>query len=576
MILLLVCFSPSSSAASSLPIATPHTSITLLYLRIQQEWAAGRWPLWDPGQNAGMPLLGMPMSAVFYPGKFLYAILVYPWATRLYTIAHVIIAWAGMFALARGWRQSPTAAGLAAMAYAFGAPVLFQYCNIIYLVGAAWVPWGFLSLEWLLHQKQRWGLLGLAGALALQVLGGDPEAAYLTVLCGSGYALVLAAGDAKTNENVLMRRIVVPLLGPACALTLLLVCFRAVLFGGEQFAYRDAAHFYYPLYFRVQQEWAAGRWPLWDPWQNAGMPLLGIPMSAVFYPGKILYAIVAYPWATRLYTIAHVAIAWAGMFALARAWRQSLTAAGLAAMAYAFGAPVLFQHCNIIFLVGAAWVPWSFLALEWLLHQQWRWGLLGLALVLTLQVLGGDPEAAYLTVLCGGGYALVLAAGDAREPRRRGCWFWCGAAGLIWVAVTFGAAYASPRIVIPRWLPPGGVVRALAWGLLVLWVIVRWRQRGRGPRLAPMVAALMGSCLLAVLLAAAQLLPTLEYAGNTARAVDERPGRIFGFCVEPYRVLEMVWPGAYGRFGPANRSWLHAIPPRGERGSGRLRFIWGA
>ena len=214
----------------------------------------------------------------------------------------------------------------------------------------------------------------------------------------------IGAFHAPSHENVLMRRIVVPLLGPACALILLLVCFRAVLFGGEQFAYRDAGHFYYPLYLRIQQEWAASRWPLWDPWQNAGMPLLGMPMSAVFYPGKILYAIFTYPWATRLYTVAHVVIAWGGMFALARAWRQSTTAAGLAAMAYAFGAPVLFQYCNVIFLVGAAWVPWGFLTLEWLLHQKRRWGLLGLALVLTLQVLGGDPEAAYLTVLCGGGY----------------------------------------------------------------------------------------------------------------------------------------------------------------------------
>ena len=241
-------------------------------------------------------------------------------------------------------------------------------------------------------------------------------------------------------------------------------------------------------------------------------------------------------------------------------------------MAYAFGAPVLFQYCNVIFLVGAAWVPWGFLALEWLLHQKRRWGLLGLALVLALQVLGGDPEAAYLTVLCGGGYALVLAARrsgcrQAQSRRRSGpaCAGWCGAAVLVWVAVTIGAAYASPRITMPRWLPPGGVVRALAWGLLGLWVIWRWRQRGSGARLAPRLAALAGSCALAVLLAAVQLLPILEYTGNTARAADDRPGRIYGFCVEPYRVLEAVWPGAYGRFGPENRSWVHAIPPAGER-----------
>src|SRR4051812_10500328 len=142
-----------------------------------------------------------------------------------------------------------------------------------------------------------------------------------------------------------MRRLAPALLALASPLALLLACFHTVLFAGEQFAYRDAAHFYYPLYLRVQQEWAAGRWPLWDPWQNAGMPLLGNPVTAVFYPGKALFALFTYPWATRLYTIAHVVLAWAGMFALARAWRLSTTAAGLAALAYAFGAPVLFQYC---------------------------------------------------------------------------------------------------------------------------------------------------------------------------------------------------------------------------------------
>jgi hypothetical protein len=43
-----------------------------------------------------------------------------------------------MLVLARSWGRSPTAAALAALAYGFGAPVLFQYCNVIYLVGAAW------------------------------------------------------------------------------------------------------------------------------------------------------------------------------------------------------------------------------------------------------------------------------------------------------------------------------------------------------------------------------------------------------------------------------------------------------
>jgi hypothetical protein len=340
---------------------------------------------------------------------------------------------------------------------------------------------------------------------------------------------------------------------------LLLICFRAVLFHDEQFAYRDAAHFYYPLYLRVQQEWDAGRWPLWDPGQNAGMPLLGMPMAAVLYPGKVLYALFAYAWAARLYTIAHVIVAWAGMFAVARVWGQSAIAAGIAGMAYAFGAPVLFQYCNIIFLVGAAWVPWGFLALELLLHRKSRWGLLSLAAVLALQVLGGDPEAAYLTVLCGGVYALVLAAEGSRMCSWR--WWWWGALALVaWVTLTLVAAYALPWLAMP-----GRLLRASVWGLVALGVAWRSWQRPRDARLAPLLVQLAAACALAALLAAVEFLPSLEYTSNTLRAADERPSRNYGFCVEPYRMLEMIWPCPFGRFGPENRSWIQAISPAGER-----------
>src|SRR3954465_11459539 len=111
-----------------------------------------------------------------------------------------------------------------------------------------------------------------------------------------------------------MRRLAPSLLPAACALAPPPACFPphplrasspAVLSRGGQFPSRDAAHFYYPLYLRVQQEWDAGRWPLWDPGQNAGSPMLGNPMAAVLYPGKVLYALLPYAWGARLYVIAH-------------------------------------------------------------------------------------------------------------------------------------------------------------------------------------------------------------------------------------------------------------------------------
>ena len=211
-----------------------------------------------------------------------------------------------------------------------------------------------------------------------------------------------------------MRRLFPPILILGCLLVLIATCYGKALFRSEQFAYRDAAHYYYPLYQRVQAEWEAGRWPLWEPEENGGMPLLGNPTAAVLYPGKVLYGLLPYAWGARLYVVAHTALAFVGMLVLLRWWGTSGTGSALAALSYAFGGPILFQYCNIIFLVGAAWLPFGIRAVDRWLRLGRRSGLIELAVVLAMQTLGGDPETAYVTGLCAGGYAVGLAW-------RRGC-----------------------------------------------------------------------------------------------------------------------------------------------------------
>ena len=70
-----------------------------------------------------------------------------------------------------------------------------------------------------------------------------------------------------------MRRLYDWALPLGCLLALVAACFGSVLVGDEQFAYRDSAHYYYPLYQQVQAEWEAGRVPLWSTQENGGIPL---------------------------------------------------------------------------------------------------------------------------------------------------------------------------------------------------------------------------------------------------------------------------------------------------------------
>ena len=372
-----------------------------------------------------------------------------------------------------------------------------------------------------------------------------------------------------------MRRFSTPILILGCLTTLLFSCYGAVLFRGEQFGYRDSAHFYYPLEKRVQDEWSAGRWPLWENEENGGMPLLGQPSAAVLYPGKLIYAVLPYAWGTRVYTVAHTVLAFAGMLALMRTWGTSWTGASIAGLSFAFGAPILFQYCNIIFLVGAAWIPWGLRAVDRWVRQGRRWALIELALVLAVQSLGGDPESAYLIGLCAGGYALGLTwrQGRADAPRVR-LWplaFTGLAVAAFWVVATLLLAYWLPKFrpthtpmpPLPwmRWVPPG---IALGWVLAGLAFLGRWKKRGWVSPLGTMLVGLAGAAVLSAALMSAQLLPIVEFARQSGRAASSGSHDIYTFGLEPARTIEFLWPNVFGTHFAGNRSWFDAVPPFGH------------
>jgi hypothetical protein len=352
----------------------------------------------------------------------------------------------------------------------------------------------------------------------------------------------------------------------------LLAVFWPVLFRDYQFAFQDAGHYYYPLLQRVQQEWDAGRWPLWAPEASAGTPLLGNPTAAVLYPGKLDFFLLPYPWALRAYLVGHVALAFGAMWALLRGWRVSTTGSVLGALAYAFGVPVLSQTSNMIFLVGAAWAPLGFLASDRWVRCRRRLALPGLASVLALQVLGGDPEAAYVTVACAAGYAAVLSA--VRSPVRAGRLL--GRAGLGLVTVYLGllglswwsaralheASVAAPGTP-PLWKPPGDALVAAAWGIVA--AVVAWRARvGRDARgFAAVIAGLVGAAALALAVAGAQLLPVVEYTGMSFRAAESEGFHdIYPYSAHPLQLLDAIWPNVFGRLEGGYRSWLNALSPK--------------
>lgn len=362
----------------------------------------------------------------------------------------------------------------------------------------------------------------------------------------------------------------------------LLVVFGPVLFRDRQFAFQDAGHYYYPLLQRVQQEWDAGRWPLWAPEASAGTPLLGNPTAAVLYPGKAVFFLLPHPWAVRAFAVGHVALAYAAMLALLRGWRVSTTGAVLGALAYAFGVPVLCLTSNPIFLVGAAWAPVGFLAADRWLRGGGPLSLAGLAVALALQVLGGDPEAAYLTVAAALGYAAGLAV--AGSGRGTAFWLRAGAAGLAaayagllglswWSARSaLQAATAGPQTSASWPPPPRAAIVGAAW--LALAALAALRLRGRADpddparRSVRRAFGLVGAAALALAIAGAQVLPVVESTGQSFRAAESAGLHdVYPYSTHPLQLLDAAWPGLFGTLEGGYRSWLNALPPKPE---GRL------
>ncbi|MEL6106483.1 MAG: hypothetical protein AAFU85_10615 [Planctomycetota bacterium] len=182
-------------------------------------------------------------------------------------------------------------------------------------------------------------------------------------------------------------------------------CFLAILvvvlpmLGGQRVAFRDASHFYLPLYDYVAERTANEWLPLWNPLDHAGMPLVGESSTAVLYP--VRYGVYSLPVQTatalNLYLIAHVLIASFAAIWLARRIGCAEIGATTAGLVYPLSGSVYGLCCNPPFLVGAAWLPLALGAC--LLNRPIARNVPIASFALAMMVLGGDPQTAFHVML---------------------------------------------------------------------------------------------------------------------------------------------------------------------------------
>jgi len=211
------------------------------YLRARL--AAGELALWNPLLGLGRPFAGVVQPGVFYPLDVVLLIAPYPRSVDLFFALHALIAALGMRAWLRARGTDEIAATFGGALFALSGYFVSQLVGSgTYAVGAAWIPWALSAPL---------SAVRIGVCVALMVLGGDPQAAWL----GAGLVAVEAATHPERKRALvaaagglaLAAALAAVQLGPALEVA------RVGRAGGVPFA--DAAHFSFAPLRLVELVW---------------------------------------------------------------------------------------------------------------------------------------------------------------------------------------------------------------------------------------------------------------------------------------------------------------------------------
>ncbi len=156
----------------------------------------------------------------------------------------------------------------------------------------------------------------------------------------------------------------------------------------------DAIRALFPWKNLVMEQILAGHFPLWNPYNFSGTPLLANLQSSVFFPGNIFYFLMPplSAWILQVLTL---------LFLLGIFTYIFLRSQGLSALAAAFGGLavsnityLLNWHELLVITQTLLFLPLGLWLVNKYREKQWNFYLLLLAPVLTLAVFGGHAQTA--------------------------------------------------------------------------------------------------------------------------------------------------------------------------------------
>jgi len=168
--------------ADNFSLMVPGKVFTAQWLR------QGILPLWNPYVMAGLPWIGDINQSVLYPSTLAFMWLLPALAVNVTIISHLILAFAGMYLLAKRWTAGHLGASLAAAGlWTLSTQVSGSINNLSTLQGIVWIPW--LCWAAISLGKSRSSSVVFAGLVTVQLLAGYPQ----HVLYGVVLAVLVSA-----------------------------------------------------------------------------------------------------------------------------------------------------------------------------------------------------------------------------------------------------------------------------------------------------------------------------------------------------------------------------------------------
>ncbi len=332
------------------------------------------------------------------------------------------------------------------------------------------------------------------------------------------------------SRSLLLASRFTPFLG---LLALVLIFFNKMAFSNLILARGDTFLYFYPYWQAAAAALRNGRIPLWNPDLFMGAPFLANSQAGFFYPlNWPVWLLLPTPYAVSASILVHLIIAgWGTYLAARRVLLLSRSGAFLTAVLFALGGYLTAQVEHINQLQGLAWLPWFFVAVGGLKTARLKTARLETTRLETARLETARLETTRLetTRLETGDWGLMLCRGTA-------------------VALLFSLQLLA-----------GHTQTAFITGVGVLIFVAasgKWRAT-RSPLPAPRsphpafcfllrAFPLLSGALLAVLLTAVQLLPTLELARHSSRQGGLAFNEVLSFSLHPLLLGRSLLP-AYGQ-----------------------------